>query len=88
MQMQIYDILRKPITCGICFTFLMAFVFSILFDFRMPSLQLKFNFNDFDWLVSFFSTWMVLGVGSAFLVYVFDTFFQISHYYKHKAHKD
>lgn len=78
---------RKSITCGICFTFWVAFLFAIIFE----PLQGFLPENRFDFslgtlgMLEFIFSWMVLGSLSALLVYLIETLFQVSHYYKHES---
>lgn len=78
-------ILKKPITCGICFTFWAAGVFNIFFVPLLGWLPLQ-RFSLEIPLAEFFVSWMVLGTASALILYILDTFFEVSHFYKHKAH--
>lgn len=80
--------LKKPITCGLCVTFWIAFFFSIFFiplgEWLPPT---RFFFSDtVEVLVTFFTSWMIVGTGAALILYFLDTLFEISHFYKHTAH--
>jgi hypothetical protein len=81
--------LQKPITCGLCFTFWTALIFDIFFDPLQGWLpSMRFALGAWEPFFAFCSAWMVLGTGATFAVYVIDTFFQVSHYYKHQTHHD
>ncbi len=78
--------LRKPVTCGVCFTYWAAGAYAIVVDPLTDWIPpFRFPFGAAEALMTFFFCWMILGTGAAFIVYVLDTFFEISHYYKHKA---
>ena len=80
--------LRKPITCGLCFTYWVALVFVIFFNPLMGWLPpLRFELGSLQSPFVFGVSWMVVGTGAAFVVYFLDTFFEVSHYYAHQAHK-
>lgn len=67
---------KKLITCGVCFTFWITLVFVLYSQYRN---NIPFSTE------SIFLDWMTTGFYAVMLVYVFDTFYQISHYFKHKA---
>jgi hypothetical protein len=87
-------LLQKPITCGLCFTFWISLVATIIF-FPFPALieslpyrlQLSEPVMAF---VTFFVQWFALGALSTMIVYIVDTLFEASHYLKHAvgAHHD
>jgi hypothetical protein len=83
-------LLRKPITCGLCFTFwlsLLAAIIFVPFAEWLPLLQYRFALGEaVSGLLNFLVSWLALGTATTFLVYVIDTFYQVSHYYKHAAH--
>lgn len=79
---------RKPITCGMCVTFWISLCATILYTPLagiVSSLPTRFPFMNAP-VVGFVFEWMVLGTTAALFVYVIDTFYQVSHYYKHAAH--
>lgn len=81
--------LNKPLSCGLCFTFWVALAYNFVFtplDFWSPEFRYQFS-NTTKEVLTFLSSWMILGTGSGFIVYFIDTFFQVSHYFKHKTHK-
>jgi len=81
-------VLRKPITCGLCVTFWVALAFTALFDPLVSWLPpTRFAFSEtLQTILAFLSSWMALGTGSALMLYVLDTFLEVSHFYKHRAH--
>lgn len=83
-------LLQKPITCGICSTFWFALIYTA---FAYPVYGLTPFFPSFEVLSSsligfahFVCTWMIFGLTSISLYYVFLTFYEVSHYYAHLAH--
>ena len=75
--------LRKPITCGLCFTFWVSFVTTVVFSpFQELVPILPYRFGAVT-LITFLVQWFALGTLSTFVVYIVDTFFEISHYLKH-----
>lgn len=82
-------ILRKPVTCGLCFTFWTAFFESFVFS-PFPSLVsgLPFRIVLEEGGVSvatFLVQWLALGTCATAVVYIVDTFYEISHYLKHSV---
>jgi sterol desaturase/sphingolipid hydroxylase (fatty acid hydroxylase superfamily) len=78
-------ILRKPITCGVCSTFWIALIYSFGFDL---SPEVLIPLSTAPWFASTFSflaEWMLLGFAAIFQLYIFVFFFDVSHYYAHKA---
>lgn len=85
--------IKKPITCGVCFTFWFAFfVNSIaLRDHTWWSALGNYAPSFWGFIVRFFGSWMILGVTAAFIVYSFVLLFEISHVIAHKVeslHRD
>ncbi len=81
-------LLQKPITCGLCVTFWIALIFESIF--AVPNaLPPTHAFIPDTWtaVAGFIASWMVLGTVSAFILYMLDTFFEVSHFYKHRAHQ-
>lgn len=81
---------RKSLTCGLCFTFWTAFVYNILFEPLGGWLsRARFVFSgQTESVLAFLVSWMVVGTGAALVLYLLDTLFEVSHYYKHRAHHD
>lgn len=84
--------IRKPLTCGLCFTFWVALGACILFSpFAELTTALPYRFAldaRVMSLMTFLIQWLALGTLAAAAVYLIDTLFQISHYYKHAAHHE
>lgn len=84
--------LRKPITCGLCFTFWISLVATALFvPFGALTSSLPLRFvpgSTTEAVIMFLVEWFALGAIAAFAVYVVDTLFQVSHYYKHATTHD
>lgn len=83
-------VLRKPITCGLCITFWLALLSALLFEpfpqmMNMIALRIALPPGITD-LIRFLASWLALGTLSSAMVYFIDTFYQVSHYYKHAAH--
>ncbi|MDB5244387.1 MAG: hypothetical protein JWN18_257 [Parcubacteria group bacterium] len=82
--------IRKPLTCGLCFTFWIALIVSGIFSpFTHLIGDLPYRVEPEYWtaqIVAFLVGWLALGTLSVFVLYLIDTLFQISHYFKHAAH--
>jgi hypothetical protein len=83
-------LIRKPITCGLCVTFWIAGATTLVFHpFAALVASLPYRHQTLEPLrlpLEFGAQWMALGVGAVAIVYVIDTFFQISHVLKHRSH--
>ena len=78
--------LRKPITCGLCFTFWISLLATIIFSpfaAAIAFLPYRFALGGAIGVVNFLIQWFALGTAAVTVVYVVDTFFEISHYLKH-----
>jgi len=83
-------LVRKPITCGVCRTFWITFVFQFLFvrfqeNVFLPGLRQGSFGGVIAGLTGFFVSWMVTGMAAVFIFYLFLTFYEGSHYLAHKA---
>lgn len=80
-------LVRKPLTCGVCSTFWLSFIAQFIFV-KVPSEYIPF-FAAFpeNSVATFFASWMITGMASVFVYYLFATFYEGSHYLAHKAEK-
>jgi hypothetical protein len=82
-------VLRKPVTCGLCFTFWISCVCTvILVPLANVAFALPYRFPVaaiFRSIIGFGIEWFALGTLATAVVYAVDVLFQVSHYYKHKA---
>ena len=73
-------LIKKPLTCGVCFTFWLSFFCNLIFN---PVLW-NISANS---LINFLAHWMITGMVSVSIYYIFLTFYEGSHYLAHKAEK-
>jgi len=64
--------LGTALTCGLCFTYWVAFFFVLIFKpFHLEDFELIKNLNYFNNLFNFFVSWMILGLIAIFIRFVF-----------------
>lgn len=79
-------LIRKPLTCGVCFSFWMSLLYIISFRPSFSGVSISAQMSPKClFLTKFFTDWMILGMSSVFILYVFLTFWEGSHYFSHKA---
>lgn len=80
-------LIRKPLTCGVCFIFWISFFFLLLTE-EPFSISVPLAFEAPSLLgaaADFVATWIMLGMSSAFVFYLFLFPYEGSHWASHSA---